>query len=1343
MVEAIEQLPADAPDGDIPLGAYDALEDELGDLLFQVMIQSVLASEAGAFTDRRRRARACTPSSFAGTRTCSATSQVDDADDGRHQLGADQEGREGRRVARRGRHGRAPALIAVQKLLRKADAGRLRPGARHARPRRRRGSRAHAGHRSWPPAKCTTSTPESALAGMGGTDSAMGFQAHGGNSPGRAPGHRSRRRRRGVHPSAMESKCDDSGTVRAFVRVTDTGGCSCGDGRAGWRPDAWRSRCLPRRAPGSHRRFRPLGPRPPSPQPRSTARTGATAPADEPPRALPTEFDRDNYKRTSLRDPARARRLAAQPVRPEGLGGRPRAGVSPRAATTCASRCSTPASSGATPGAMARPRRRRRTSTSARPRRRAPVADAATATATGASTSPTSARSPTATATASPIPRTSSSTRSTTTASTTTTTATSTTSPAGTSSTATTTRSTPSSYGHGTGEAEDSTAAENGTGDVGTCPQCRFLPVRVGDSFIADGGRFARRRAVRARLRRRRRSRRRSARSATRRRRSRRSTPRTGAACRWSRRWPTRRRSTRTCRLARAHDGGQLGDREAATCSAGDRPGLPRAQRLHELRRPHVRRRSRRASCSSEATGQSAGMVGLLESTLAVGVDRRPRRAGSAQRPVANEVMQIVRATADDVDFSTPNAVDPANNFGTPTGGLLDTVRYPTTPGWDATFGYGRVNAYEMREGGARRAHPARGRHRRRRAGSTCCRRTGTVTVTGRVAAAARDVATTTASSGRPACSRRRTRRTDTWHVVAQRDGPAPRRSTGALGTLDLAAGRRRAPGRRRRAAGRSARPGRPDEERFSVRLRVVVTAHGGAGDGLTGESAEAGVRARRPRPGAGLSRSRVAGASTSSPVFADLDGKTGDEMVVATDDGASTRSAANGRELRGWPVQTATVGVVADAVADGARPTTSTQPGAAITSGAPVVADLDGDGNARGRRHRPRRQRVGWDRRHAPARLRHDVSTADRVRRRTSIRVLARPTPAQDQFNRTKPGFARAPVGGRPRRRRQARDRRRRARPPRVRVARRRHAGRRVPGAGRRPGEGRGGRPGHAQGHVHGRLGRARRRRARRHADARRPHRRRPTRDRRSARRRSTQEPPNIGDGASMLALLGARRRPRQQPPVRDLARRHATRPTPTDRPRIPTTRRTCRAGRSRSGSCRLELLPTIGDGVSTQAAVGDVNPAPRASRSSRSSAAGPPYVLDADGPLRVRRSRRPRRCPLPWAGGLAGEGAARFGAQRNTHDIASRIPVVLGGSAIGRLDGDERPDVAAPTLGFTRLLDILAPDLQLPNDDQLSGWQGSDRRPAARVPAGDLGPGVLRHPRDRRPRRRRRPTR
>lgn len=47
-------------------------------------------------------------------------------------------------------------------------------------------------------------------------------------------------------------------------------------------------------------------------------------------------------------------------------------------------------------------------------------------------------------------------------------------------------------YGHGTGEARDSTAeANNGAGEPGVCPKCRFIPLRVGDSFIADANDFA------------------------------------------------------------------------------------------------------------------------------------------------------------------------------------------------------------------------------------------------------------------------------------------------------------------------------------------------------------------------------------------------------------------------------------------------------------------------------------------------------------------------------------------------------------------------------------------------------------------------------------------------------------------------------------------------------------------------------------------------------------------------------------------------------------------------------------------------------------------------------------
>jgi hypothetical protein len=50
-------------------------------------------------------------------------------------------------------------------------------------------------------------------------------------------------------------------------------------------------------------------------------------------------------------------------------------------------------------------------------------------------------------------------------------------------------------YGHGTGEAVDSSAeADNGAagGDtMGSCSNCRVIPMRVGDSFVADVNRFA------------------------------------------------------------------------------------------------------------------------------------------------------------------------------------------------------------------------------------------------------------------------------------------------------------------------------------------------------------------------------------------------------------------------------------------------------------------------------------------------------------------------------------------------------------------------------------------------------------------------------------------------------------------------------------------------------------------------------------------------------------------------------------------------------------------------------------------------------------------------------------
>ena len=162
VAEAIDDLPADAPAGDVPIGAYDALEDELGDLLFQVMIHSVLAAEAGAFTiadvargihDKLVRRH---PHVFGDV-------AADDAGRGRHELGADQEGREGprRRWSRASRPG-CPSLLYVQKLLRKAASVGLAARDRRARSGRRRGRarrRARGARRRGRRARASTANP--------------------------------------------------------------------------------------------------------------------------------------------------------------------------------------------------------------------------------------------------------------------------------------------------------------------------------------------------------------------------------------------------------------------------------------------------------------------------------------------------------------------------------------------------------------------------------------------------------------------------------------------------------------------------------------------------------------------------------------------------------------------------------------------------------------------------------------------------------------------------------------------------------------------------------------------------------------------------------------------------------------------------------------------------------------------------------------------------------------------------------------------------------------------------------------------------------------------------------
>jgi hypothetical protein len=210
-------------------------------------------------------------------------------------------------------------------------------------------------------------------------------------------------------------------------------------------------------------------------------------------------------------------------------------------------------------------------------------------------------------------------------------------------------------------------------------------------------------------------------------------------------------------------------------------------------------------------------------------------------------------------------------------------------------------------------------------------------------------------------------------------------------------------------------------------------------------------------------------------------------------------------------------------------------------------------------------------------------------------------------------------------------------------------------------------------------------------------------------------EEPPNIGDSAAVLALLGATGDAGNSR-VYAIAPDGASSTVSPASPTHPNAQAFLPGWPARVAQAALNLLPTIGDGVAMPAAVGDVfaaNPGPEVVVAS---SAGPIYVLDEAGKS-VYGSTSAGDLPLFWSAGLALQDAGVFGPNRNTNDLVASL-IGFGGVSIGDLSGDGVADVTAPTAGLTRLIDLLVADRQLPSDDQLSMWDGSTRLPLAGSP-------------------------
>jgi hypothetical protein len=269
-------------------------------------------------------------------------------------------------------------------------------------------------------------------------------------------------------------------------------------------------------------------------------------------------------------------------------------------------------------------------------------------------------------------------------------------------------------YGHGTGEAGDSTGAADSTDEVGACPNCMVLPIRVGESFIAEGNDFAGGVLFAVD---------------------------SGASVIQEALGTIDVTTPAAQAIAYANAHGvpviaSAADEEAEHHNEpGNLPGTIVVNSVTQSPSQSVGGQTvglfnppgflflngctnyganigvavESASCSSEATGKTGGVTGLVESEAAnlVGAGKLaayPGLSTVAGRPVglsSTEVRELIEMSADDVDFETgvvPSGSDALTTLPEPPDNYavvspVPTTRYPTQPAYDMFTGYGRLDA--------------------------------------------------------------------------------------------------------------------------------------------------------------------------------------------------------------------------------------------------------------------------------------------------------------------------------------------------------------------------------------------------------------------------------------------------------------------------------------------------------------------------------------------------------------------------------------------------------------------------------------------------------------------------
>ena len=497
-------------------------------------------------------------------------------------------------------------------------------------------------------------------------------------------------------------------------------------------------------------------------------------------------------------------------------------------------------------------------------------------------------------------------------------------------------------YGHGTGESHDSGGeANNGAGFPGTCPNCLLLEVRVGDSFVTEVNAFAQGVAFAVD---------------------------SGASVVQEALGTLNQTAFGQQAIDYAYANGVVviasaADEESqhhnypatynhtvqvnSVTRFGDVAGITQSPPSYLYLNgctnygAHIALSVPSTSCSSEATGRSAGVAGLIVATALNAIDRGmltpyPADDGTPAPFAlsAEEVKQVLTLTADDINFDARDDVTPAlpQNYATMIGvpGITGSERFASIAGFDEYFGYGRLNADRaLLRVASGQIPPEVSIAAPAWFAIVDPERTPTLAVRGRVAA---------------------NRAESFQYVLEVAPGVQPREAefvevtrgealsapVSELGTVDVAALAARLPHGYTGPAVNA--DGTPDPDRFTVTIRVRAMDD----RGNLGEDRRALALHHDPDllPAFPLA---LGADGASAPVTADLDGDGIEEIVLGDSNGFVHAFRADGSELPGWPVHTDPLEIHADAPAFLGGAIAS--PVYSSVLGAPSVGDLDRDG--------------------------------------------------------------------------------------------------------------------------------------------------------------------------------------------------------------------------------------------------------------------------------------------------------------------------------------------------------------------------------------------------------------